>query len=65
MHKWLPAGDSLFQMICIDLPSPVVAQKYRTEILYEGPIDDQASLGERHFLYSDFGHPFAKVWLHF
>lgn len=37
MHKWLPCGDTLLAMICIHLPSPVVAQAYRMEMLYEGP----------------------------
>merc|ERR1712113_932436 len=40
MRNWLPAGEAMFQMICIHLPSPVTAQKYRTEMLYEGPSDD-------------------------
>merc|ERR1712215_624775 len=42
MRNWLPAGDAMFQMICIHLPSPVTAQKYRAELLYEGPNDDAA-----------------------
>merc|ERR1712142_1000511 len=45
MRNWLPAGDAMFQMICIHLPSPVTAQKYRAELLYEGPSDDAACLG--------------------
>jgi len=45
MRTWLPAGDTLFQMITIHLPSPVVAQKYRAEMLYEGPQDDAAGVG--------------------
>lgn len=45
MQKWLPAGETLLQMITIHLPSPVVAQKYRMENLYEGPFDDEAALG--------------------
>ncbi|GAB1611122.1 elongation factor 2-like [Argonauta hians] len=43
MRKWLPAGDALLQMIVIHLPSPVTAQKYRVEMLYEGPMDDSAA----------------------
>merc|ERR1711963_503868 len=31
MRNWLPAGDAMFQMIVIHLPSPVTAQKYRAE----------------------------------
>lgn len=44
MRTWLPAGESLLQMIAIHLPSPVVAQKYRMEMLYEGPLDDEAAV---------------------
>jgi len=44
MRTWLPAGDAMFLMICIHLPSPVTAQKYRTEMLYEGPNDDAAAV---------------------
>jgi len=42
MRNWLPAGEAMFQMIVIHLPSPVTAQKYRAELLYEGPPDDLA-----------------------
>jgi len=45
MRNWLPAGDAMFQMIVIHLPSPVTAQKYRAELLYEGPSDDAACTG--------------------
>merc|ERR1712168_1672791 len=45
MRKWLPAGDALLMMIAIHLPSPVTAQKYRMEMLYEGPNDDESALG--------------------
>merc|ERR1719228_1629070 len=41
MRKWLPAGDAMLQMIVIHLPSPVTAQKYRAELLYEGSFDDE------------------------
>merc|ERR1712121_187808 len=44
MRKWLPAGEALLQMISIHLPSPHTAQKYRTELLYEGPNDDEAAI---------------------
>ena len=30
MRNWLPAGEAMFQMIVIHLPSPVTAQKYRS-----------------------------------
>jgi len=42
MRNWLPAGEAMFQMIVIHLPSPVTAQKYRAASLYEGPADDAA-----------------------
>merc|ERR1712133_300346 len=45
MRNWLPAGEAMFQMIVIHLPSPVTAQKYRAELLYEGPSDDAACTG--------------------
>jgi len=45
MRTWLPAGETLLQMIAIHLPSPVTAQKYRMEMLYEGPLDDEAAIG--------------------
>jgi len=45
MRNWLPAGEAMFQMIVIHLPSPVTAQKYRAELLYEGPPDDVACVG--------------------
>ncbi|CAL8074527.1 unnamed protein product [Calicophoron daubneyi] len=44
MHKWLPAGDSLLEMICVHLPSPVASQGYRVEMLYEGPMDDEVAI---------------------
>merc|ERR1712170_278447 len=45
MRNWLPAGETLLQMIAIHLPSPVTAQKYRCELLYEGPMDDPCAVG--------------------
>jgi len=43
MKKWLPAADALLQMIILKLPSPAVAQKYRVENIYSGPLDDEAA----------------------
>ena len=34
MSRWLPAADCLLETIILHLPSPVVAQKYRTSYLY-------------------------------
>lgn len=42
MRKFLPAADALLEMIVIHLPSPVTAQAYRAETLYEGPVDDSS-----------------------
>ena len=47
MRNWLPAGDTMFQMITVHLPSPVTAQKYRADQLYEGPLDDEACVAMR------------------
>lgn len=43
MRKFLPAHEALLEMIITQLPSPVRAQKYRTETLYEGPQDDEVA----------------------
>merc|ERR1711957_1111868 len=43
MQIWINAADTLLSMIVTKLPSPRVAQKYRVENLYEGPMDDQAA----------------------
>jgi len=45
MQKWIPAGETMLQLITIHLPSPVVSQKYRAELLYEGPTDDAVCVG--------------------
>lgn len=44
MQTWLPAHEGLLEMIVRHLPSPKVAQRYRTELLYEGPMDDEAAV---------------------
>merc|ERR1712100_816954 len=43
MQIWINAADTLLAMIVTRLPSTVVAQKYRTENLYEDPMDDTAA----------------------
>jgi translation elongation factor EF-G len=40
MQSWLPANEALLEMIIYHLPSPAKAQKYRVDVLYEGPLDD-------------------------
>lgn len=40
MRKWLPASETLLEMMVVHLPSPAVAQRYRVENLYTGPMDD-------------------------
>jgi elongation factor 2 len=47
MQRFLPAADALLEIICLHLPSPVTAQKYRAEVLYEGPINDESGVGIR------------------
>merc|ERR1712066_370306 len=43
MQVWINAADTLLAMIVTKLPSPRLAQKYRVENLYEGPMDDAAA----------------------
>merc|ERR1719487_2987642 len=43
MQIWINAAETLLAMIVTKLPSPRIAQKYRTENLYEGPMDDEAA----------------------
>jgi len=43
MRKFLPASDALLEMLVLHLPSPVKAQRYRVENLYEGPMDDECA----------------------
>jgi len=47
MQKWLPAGDTVLEMIVLHLPSPAVAQKYRVDTLYDGPLDDATATSIR------------------
>ena len=44
-QSWINASDALLEMIILNLPSPKVAQKYRTLYLYEGPLDDECAKG--------------------
>jgi len=44
MQLWLSVGETLLRMVILKLPSPKVAQKYRVENLYSGPMDDEAAL---------------------
>jgi elongation factor 2 len=43
LQQWINAADALLEMIILYLPSPRVAQKYRTPYLYEGPLDDESA----------------------
>jgi len=47
MRKFLPCAEALLEMIVLHLPSPVTAQKYRAETLYEGPMDDENAIAIR------------------
>lgn len=40
MRTWLPAADCLLEQIIIQLPSPIISQKYRASLLYEGCTND-------------------------
>lgn len=43
MQIWINAADTLLAMIVTKLPSPRVAQRYRVENLYDGPMDDEGA----------------------
>jgi len=47
MQKWINAADCLLEMIVCHLPSPRVSQRYRVDILYEGPNDDECATAIR------------------
>lgn len=47
MQKWIPAGDTVLEMIVLHLPSPAKAQKYRVDTLYDGPLDDKTATAIR------------------
>ncbi|KAL5011063.1 hypothetical protein ScPMuIL_013368 [Solemya velum] len=47
MKKWLSVSEAMLEMIVLHLPSPKTAQRYRTDILYEGPLDDEAAIAMR------------------
>mmetsp|Transcript_14451 Transcript_14451/g.14500 ORF Transcript_14451/g.14500 Transcript_14451/m.14500 type:complete len:836 (+) Transcript_14451:39-2546(+) len=47
MMKWINAADCLLEMIVLHLPSPKVAQRYRVDYLYEGPLDDECATAIR------------------
>jgi elongation factor 2 len=47
MKKFLPAADALLEMLVLHLPSPAQAQKYRVDVLYEGPLDDECATAIR------------------
>eukprot|EP00747_Dinoflagellata_sp_TGD_P135023 gnl/TRDRNA2_/TRDRNA2_175403_c0_seq1.p1 gnl/TRDRNA2_/TRDRNA2_175403_c0~~gnl/TRDRNA2_/TRDRNA2_175403_c0_seq1.p1 ORF type:complete len:849 (-),score=-15.13 gnl/TRDRNA2_/TRDRNA2_175403_c0_seq1:117-2663(-) len=41
LQSWIPAHTALLEMIVFHLPSPAMAQQYRYETLYEGPLNDK------------------------
>jgi len=47
MQKWLPADEALLEMSVLKLPSPAIAQRYRVENLYTGPMDDETATSIR------------------
>lgn len=36
MRKWLPVSNCILPVIVSQLPSPIVAQKYRFDVIYKG-----------------------------
>lgn len=44
MRKWLSLSDAILETAVVHLPSPPTAQKYRTELMYDGPLDDVTAI---------------------
>jgi elongation factor 2 len=49
MMKFLPAADTLLQMLVMHLPSPKKAQAYRAEMLYSGPAVDENGKADKYY----------------
>lgn len=47
LRKWIDASDALLEMMVLHLPSPRIAQRYRYNYLYEGPLDDECAIAMR------------------
>ena len=47
LSKCYPLQNCIAELACIRLPSPAVAQKYRVDVLYDGPSDDSCAFGIR------------------
>lgn len=45
MKRFLPCDEAILQTICIHLPSPKTTQDYRTQNLYQGPMNDSCAIG--------------------
>jgi elongation factor 2 len=43
LHRFMPASHALMTLMMDMTPSPAAAQKYRTDVLYTGPVDDECS----------------------
>ncbi|KYQ96868.1 elongation factor 2 [Tieghemostelium lacteum] len=43
MKKLLPVADCILEMVVLQLPSPLTAQRYRIDTLYDGPMDDECA----------------------
>jgi len=46
-QRWINAAEALLEMMVLSLPSPKIAQRYRVEYLYEGPMDDECACAIR------------------
>ena len=57
MRRSLPLADSLLDTVFTHLPSPLVAQKYRTEILYDGDLNDEVGLSLLSLLFHTLTFP--------
>lgn len=44
MRRFLPVSEAVLEMVAIHLPSPLTAQPYRCELIYDGPAEDECAL---------------------
>ena len=47
LSSWLPLIDVCLEVATIHLPSPRVAQTYRVDVMYDGPLDDGVAAAVR------------------
>lgn len=47
LQRWLSLSDTMIELMTVHLPSPVTAQTYRVESLYNGSLNDETAMAIR------------------